>query len=268
MPDSDFGSAFPDSAPAPSSGDEPLRITPGDVERIIAASSAGDSEPVGPIRIEMISPRRLAAERYNVSLSSPERGEDLFVGVTRNPDKRVEEEDYYPLLSSTPRRRQHQIFTFAVEISDSDGNPVDHVPVEIRGQQISWGLPSDGTPVAVYGSRDRMDGMVRTAKVVNLLDRSSPRITSKPKDICFIATAVYGDVDAPEVEMLRRFRDLHLMPSVWGRWLVRIYYHYAPPIACWLASSSHCRWVVRIVLDRLIGLVDPTDHEGKLPSGR
>lgn len=41
---------------------------------------------------------------------------------------------------------------------------------------------------------------------------------------CFIATAVYGDVHAPEVETLRRFRDGVLMQTDLGRTLCRAYY--------------------------------------------
>lgn len=43
-------------------------------------------------------------------------------------------------------------------------------------------------------------------------------------DDCFIATAVYGDKHAPEVETLRQFRDNVLMESAPGRAFVRFYY--------------------------------------------
>ena len=35
--------------------------------------------------------------------------------------------------------------------------------------------------------------------------------------MCFIATAAYGDIDAPEVEQLRQFRDNSLMTNPIGR---------------------------------------------------
>jgi hypothetical protein len=41
---------------------------------------------------------------------------------------------------------------------------------------------------------------------------------------CFIATAVYGDKDAPEVETLRQYRDNVLMQSTPGRAIVDFYY--------------------------------------------
>ena len=41
---------------------------------------------------------------------------------------------------------------------------------------------------------------------------------------CFIATTVYGDPDAHEVNVLRRFRDEVLMESPGGRAFVAVYY--------------------------------------------
>lgn len=266
MSNTDFGSAFSDTPPSPSSEAEPLRITLDDVNQAEAARSTA-IEPVGPMKIEMISPQRLASERYGVLLSAPERGEDLFVGVARNPDKRTEEEEYFPIFSSYPRRRQHQIFTFEVEVPDEEGNPIEHVPVEVRGQEISGVLPSDGTPVAVYGSRDRSDGVVRTYKVINLRTRSSIRVTVRPKDWCFVATAVYGSVDAPQVAMLRRFRDRYLMSNSLGQWCVRIYYCCSPPLAGWVAGSSRRRWAACAILDGLITVLHRTLFLGLMQSG-
>ncbi len=41
---------------------------------------------------------------------------------------------------------------------------------------------------------------------------------------CFVATAVYGDVNAPQVQTLRDFRDNVLMENFLGRKLVNFYY--------------------------------------------
>jgi hypothetical protein len=254
MKETDFGSAFSGASPALGSEGEPLRITLDDVEQVEATRPTA-MEHVHPMRIEMLSPQRLASERYGVLLPSPERSEELFVGVARNPDQRTEEEEYWPLFSTYPRRRQHQIFTFEVEVPDEEGNPIEHVPVEVRGQEISGVLPSDGTPVAVYGSRDRHDGVVRTHKVINLRTRSSIRVTVRPRDWCFIATAVYGSMDAPQVVALRRFRDRYLMPTSWGRWCVRMYYRCSPPLARWVAASSRRRRAAQVVLDRMVRLL-------------
>ncbi|MBR9691172.1 hypothetical protein GOV06_00125 [Candidatus Woesearchaeota archaeon] len=41
---------------------------------------------------------------------------------------------------------------------------------------------------------------------------------------CFVATAVYGDINAPQVQKLREFRNEVLIPSRFGRAFVDFYY--------------------------------------------
>ena len=48
---------------------------------------------------------------------------------------------------------------------------------------------------------------------------------------CFIATAVYGSYNAPEVIILRKFRDNFLLNYFMGRIFITFYYKISPPIA-------------------------------------
>lgn len=48
---------------------------------------------------------------------------------------------------------------------------------------------------------------------------------------CYIATATLGDINNPEVKLLRRFRDDILSHSTSGRKLVKLYYEFSPIIA-------------------------------------
>ncbi len=41
---------------------------------------------------------------------------------------------------------------------------------------------------------------------------------------CFVATTVYGDINAPQVQTLREFRDNVLMPSRLGKIIIDFYY--------------------------------------------
>mgnify|MGYP006279846107 CR=1 FL=1 len=50
------------------------------------------------------------------------------------------------------------------------------------------------------------------------------QIKEKEESDCFVATAVYGDASAPEVQTLRDFRDNVLMQSAAGRTFVHFYY--------------------------------------------
>jgi hypothetical protein len=48
--------------------------------------------------------------------------------------------------------------------------------------------------------------------------------TKNTDDECFVATAVYGDAHAPQVEALRTFRDMVLKNSAPGRAFIELYY--------------------------------------------
>lgn len=65
---------------------------------------------------------------------------------------------------------------------------------------------------------------------------------------CFIATACYGTYDAPEVLILRQFRDQVLLNMPIGRGFVRCYYTLSPPVADFIASSATLKTVVRRLL--------------------
>ncbi len=73
---------------------------------------------------------------------------------------------------------------------------------------------------------------------------------------CFVATAAMGDVDAPEVETLRAFRDAILIKSRPGRAFVQAYYRFSPPLADAIAASGVLRAAARNILIRPVaGLV-------------
>lgn len=62
---------------------------------------------------------------------------------------------------------------------------------------------------------------------------------------CFVATAAYGSYMAPEVKLLRNFRDQYLLKFAPGRALVRWYYATSPEYADMIANDEQLRGLAR-----------------------
>ncbi len=77
---------------------------------------------------------------------------------------------------------------------------------------------------------------------------------------CFIATAAYGSYLDPNVELLRDFRDRHLMTNPAGRAFVSFYYRVSPPVADFISQNEFWRTVTRWTLT-------PFVYGVKYPSG-
>lgn len=86
----------------------------------------------------------------------------------------------------------------------------------------------------------RVDAVANVTRVLAdgpayLLANGTPPVRvaqqSNPREGCFIATAIYGDYDAPAVMTLRRFRDESLASSAAGRAFTRFYYRISPRLA-------------------------------------
>lgn len=69
------------------------------------------------------------------------------------------------------------------------------------------------------------------------------------KDLtCFVATAAYGSQLAPQVEVLRQFRDIFLKPTVLGAKFVAWYYQHSPKYARMISQSETLRALARWAL--------------------
>lgn len=69
---------------------------------------------------------------------------------------------------------------------------------------------------------------------------------------CFVATAVYGSYDAPEVLTLRKFRDEVLKKTSAGRMFISWYYQYGPYLARLVKKSNLLTGFSRWLLDAFV----------------
>ncbi len=105
------------------------------------------------------------------------------------------------------------------------------------------------------------DRTIRT--VVNVFSRESEnkddilnnidfQLRKVDRDSCFIATAAYGSYLAPEIDVLRRFRDDILLHLPLGKELVNFYYDVSPPLANTIAQNDALRTLTRWMLSPII----------------
>lgn len=90
------------------------------------------------------------------------------------------------------------------------------------------------------------------AKHINKSTQNPTSQSSSSSGGCYVATAVYGSYDCPQVWTLRRFRDDVLAKSFAGRLFIRTYYAISPTLVKWL---GHCDWFRNLwkpTLDRMV----------------
>lgn len=76
--------------------------------------------------------------------------------------------------------------------------------------------------------------------------------SSQSSEGCYIATAVYGGYDMPEVLVLRKFRDEILKKNFFGRIFIKIYYALSPKAAEKLKSHKWINGKVKCILDKFV----------------
>lgn len=69
---------------------------------------------------------------------------------------------------------------------------------------------------------------------------------------CYVATAVYGSYECPEVWTLRRYRDYTLAETWYGRAFVKTYYAISPTLVKWFGHTEWFKKMWRGTLDRMV----------------
>ena len=69
---------------------------------------------------------------------------------------------------------------------------------------------------------------------------------------CYVATAVYGSYDCPEVWTLRRYRDNTLASTWYGRAFIKTYYAVSPTLVKWFGNTDWFKNMWKPTLDRMV----------------
>lgn len=141
------------------------------------------------------------------------------------------------------------------QTTSSDANTDGHDTATM--QQVE--VPPAREPADV-----RETGPFSPADEVEITTSSNSGEKEASKKGCYIATAVYGGYDVPQVRVLRRFRDERLATSRAGRKAIRIYYKLSPTLAHHLQKQpwhqSFSRLALNAIVSRLqsMGISDAT----------
>ena len=121
-------------------------------------------------------------------------------------------------------------------------------------------IASRGEPTYSYTSRDGVTthGLSHTqAQHMSRLDHafdSTPRSSgnSGSSGGCYVATAVYGSYDCPQVWTLRRYRDDTLASTPGGRYFIHTYYAISPTLVRWFGKNDWFVNTSKRILDKMV----------------
>ena len=138
-----------------------------------------------------------------------------------------------------------------------------------RPSQVTIDLRSDVQSLLEKWDGDPANGS-KYARLILEIDPSNERAkrylygnnysnNSQTSDGCYIATAVYGSYDCPQVWTLRRYRDYTLAESVMGRMFIKAYYTISPVL---VEHFGKTEWFVNFCKPKLDRFVQKLNSEG------
>ena len=111
-----------------------------------------------------------------------------------------------------------------------------------------------------WGKVDAYGAVERVATEIPPPPPPTPEGLGGDDDFCFIATAAFHDIDAPQVRTLREMRDRFLLKTSWGREAVKFYYRWSPPVASWMKEHASISRIVRFSLFPVVGWAEMACH--------
>ena len=128
----------------------------------------------------------------------------------------------------------------------------------------AWGIGStEYNPGASYTVTTDLTVKALWDNVPVTPDNPSGGASGKSGGGCYVATAVYGSYDCPEVWTLRRFRDNVLAKTWYGRLFIKLYYAVSPTAVRLFGNAD---WFQTFWREKLDGMVSNLQADGFEPT--
>lgn len=142
--------------------------------------------------------------------------------------------------------------------SDNSGSYLDSFIVPTSATPGQYKVFASASKPGYTSAQQQTQFNVPTQSTSTTSSSSSSQSNTTPSK-CFIATATYGSEIAPEVALLRNFRDAEVLQTSAGRSFMQafnaLYYSFSPQVASFITSHSTVRSAMKVILYPLIGIL-------------
>ena len=143
---------------------------------------------------------------------------------------------------------------------DKENHKLYFTKILVKG--FSFGFPhetlNDKTYLELYNTAVKIVSE-KDAKFISDNNLTPPQ--SFKTGGCYIATAVYGSYDCPEVWVLRRFRDNELSTTMLGRLFITLYYAVSPTFIKIFGHTKIFNYFGRSMLDSWVNKLKERGYE-------
>lgn len=183
----------------------------------------------------------------------------LFFDVTQSklndmdPILKKQWANQYLINSIAASNIQVKVCDSLCEIFSDDDDVMRGIGVSILKERIEEKINKDYANrylkvISKYDSTYQLPASYDESNEVNVAQSPSPSGSNG----CYVATAVYGSYDCPQVWTLRRFRDSILAETWYGRFFIRTYYLISPTFVKWFGQTEWFKKMWKSKLDRIV----------------
>ena len=144
--------------------------------------------------------------------------------------------------------------------------------INLKSYNVSFSGGYESHPVSKYitmtSKLEATAEIRRCHEVIKICDPSyevpvvaEPKPQASNSGGCYVATAVYGSYDCPQVWTLRRYRDNDLAATWYGRAFIHTYYAISPTLVKWFGHTEWFKKMWKGKLDRMVKNLQDKGYE-------